>query len=259
MMAAQKQYAGADESSVQSAKANYYSVKASIPELQRQIREAENSLSVLLGEAPHSIPRGKLENQSLPTKFSTGVPLQVLANRPDVHAKEMNLANCYYNVNQARAAFYPSINITGQAGWSNNNGLVNPGKILASAIGSLTQPIFMRGQLTAQLKVAKAQQEAAFLAWKQSVIDAGSEVSNALMLYQTSTERVNLQNVQIASLQRNVEVAQKMFKMDSNYNYLNVISAQQSLLSAQLSNVADQFYKMQAVVNLYYALGGGQQ
>ena len=259
MMAAQKQYAGADESSVQSAKANYYSVKASIPELQRQIREAENSLSVLLGEAPHSIPRGKLENQSLPTKFSTGVPLQVLANRPDVHAKEMNLANCYYNVNQARAAFYPSINITGQAGWSNNNGLVNPGKILASAIGSLTQPIFMRGQLTAQFKVAKAQQEAAFLAWKQSVIDAGSEVSNALMLYQTSTERVNLQNVQIASLQRNVEVAQKMFKMDSNYNYLNVISAQQSLLSAQLSNVADQFYKMQAVVNLYYALGGGQQ
>lgn len=257
MMEAQKKYAGANESSVQSAKSNYYSVRASIPELQRQIREAENSISVLIAEAPHSIPRGKLDNQNLPDKFSTGTPVQALANRPDVHAKEMSLANCYYNVNKARAAFYPSLTISGQAGWSNNSGLVNPGKVLAAAVGSLTQPIFMRGQLTAQLKVAKAQQEAAFLAWQQSVLSAGSEVSNALMLYQSSTEQVNLEQVQIESLQRNVEVAQKMFKMDGTYNYLNVISAQQSLLQAQLSQIADQFYKMQAVVNLYSALGGG--
>ena len=262
MMVQQKKYAaGVDESAVQSAKANYYSVLASIPELQRQIRNTENALSVLLCESPHSIPRGKLENQSLPSKFSTGICVQLLGNRPDVHAKEMALANCYYNVKRARAAFYPSITISGSAAWTNSSGagIVNPGKILATAVGSLAQPIFQNGRLVAQLKVAKAQQEQAFLAWQQSILQAGSEVSNALALYQTSKERSALEKVQIESLQRNVEVAEKVFKMGQNGNYLNVISAQQSLLQAQLSKIADDFNKMQAVVNLYYALGGGDK
>lgn len=260
MMVAQKKYAGANESSVQSAKANYYSVMASIPELKRQIRETENALSLLLCEAPHQIPRGKLADQNLPETFSTGVSVQVLANRPDVHAKEMNLASCFYNVNKARAAFYPMLTISGTAAWTNSHGMiVNPGKILANAVGSLVQPIFQRGVLTAQLRVAKAQQEAAFLAWQQSVLNAGSEVSNALALYQTSSERIALVQTQVESLQRNVEVAEKLYKMDAGYNYLNVITAQQSLLQAQISQVTDQFYKMQAVVNLYYALGGGNK
>ena len=173
----------------------------------------------------------------------------------------MNLANCFYNVNKARSSFYPNISISGSAAWTNNSGagIVNPGKVLASAVGRLTQPIFQRGQLVAQLKVAKAQQEQAFLAWQQSVLKAGSEVSNALTLYQSSSKRSELEAVQIESLLRNVEVAEKLFKAKSDYNYLNVISAQQSLLQAQLSKVADDFNKMQAVVNLYYALGGGSK
>ena len=237
------------------------SVQASIPEIERQIRETENALSVLLCEAPHQIPRGKLDQQSLPESFSVGVPVQVLSNRPDVHAAEMKLANCYYNVNRARAAFYPALTISGQAAWTNSGGMgiVNPGKLLAAAVASVTQPIFARGQLTAQLRVAQAQQEQAFLAWQQSVLNAGSEVSNALMLYQSSTRRSALLAEQTASLERNVEVAEKMFKMSQNYNYLNIISAQQSLLQAQLSKVSNDFYRMQAVVNLYYALGGGQK
>ena len=261
LMVAQKKLAGADESAVQSARANYLSVQASIPEIERQIRETENALSVLLCEAPHQIPRGKLDQQSLPETFSVGVPVQVLSNRPDVHAAEMKLANCYYNVNRARAAFYPALTISGQAAWTNSGGMgiVNPGKLLAAAVASVTQPIFMRGQLTAQLRVAEAQQEQAFLAWQQSVLNAGSEVSNALMLYQSSTRRSALLAEQTASLERNVEVAEKMFKMSQNYNYLNIISAQQSLLQAQLSKVSNDFYRMQAVVNLYYALGGGQK
>ena len=200
-------------------------------------------------------------SQSLPETFSVGVPVQVLSNRPDVHAAEMKLANCYYNVNRARAAFYPALTISGQAAWTNSGGMgiVNPGKLLAAAVASVTQPIFMRGQLTAQLRVAEAQQEQAFLAWQQSVLNAGSEVSNALMLYQSSTRRSALLAEQTASLERNVEVAEKMFKMSQNYNYLNIISAQQSLLQAQLSKVSNDFYRMQAVVNLYYALGGGQK
>lgn len=261
LMVAQKKLAGADESAVQSARANYLSVQASIPEIERQIRETENALSVLLCEAPHQIPRGKLDQQSLPETFSVGVPVQVLSNRPDVHAAEMKLANCYYNVNRARAAFYPALTISGQAVWTNSGGMgiVNPGKLLAAAVASVTQPIFARGQLTAQLRVAQAQQEQAFLAWQQSVLNAGSEVSNALMLYQSSTRRSALLAEQTASLERNVEVAEKMFKMSQNYNYLNIISAQQSLLQAQLSKVSNDFYRMQAVVNLYYALGGGQK
>jgi NodT family efflux transporter outer membrane factor (OMF) lipoprotein len=262
MMVQQKQYsAGVDESAVQSAKANYYSVLASIPELERQIRSTENSLSILLGEAPRHILRSKLENQSLPSNLSTGVGIQLLANRPDVHAKEMALANCFYQVNKARAAFYPSLTINGSAAWTNNSGagIINPGKILASAVGSLVQPIFQKGQLKAQLKVTQAQEQSAFLAWQQSILTAGSEVSNALALYQSSWKRSELEKTQIESLQRNVDVAQKLFKMGSNYNYLNVISAQRSLLQAQLSQISDDFNKMQAVVNLYYALGGGSK
>ena len=261
MMVQQKQFAETDESAVMSAKANYYSVLASIPEIERQIREVENSLSLLLCEAPHQIKRGKLEDQSLPHKFSVGIPLQILSNRPDVHANEMALANCFYNVNKARSAFYPNSTIDGSAAWTNHSGggIVNPSKILSTAVASLVQPIFYRGQLTAALKVAKAQQEQAFLTWQQSVLNAGSEVSNALALYQSSQKRSELEKIQIASLERNVEVAEKMFKMSTNGNYLNVISAQQALLHAQLSKVGDDFNKMQAVVNLYYALGGGDK
>ena len=261
MMVQQKQYAGADESAVMSAKANYYSVLASIPEIERQIREVENSMSLLLCEAPRHIQRGKLEEQDLPSKFSVGIPVQILSNRPDVHAKEMALANCFYNVNRARSAFYPNITVSGSAAWTNSSGagIVNPGKILSTAVASLVQPIFRNGQLIASLKVAKAQQEQAFLAWQQSVLNAGSEVSNALALYQSSQKRSELQKVQVESLERNVEVAEKMFKMSVNGNYLNVISAQQALLQAQLSKVGDDFNKMQAVVNLYYALGGGDK
>ncbi len=261
LMVRQKELSATDESAVMSAKANYYSVLASIPEIERQIREAENSLSLLLCEAPQTIQRGKLESQRLPEKFSVGIPVQVLANRPDVHANEMALAQCFYNVNKARSAFYPNINVAGSAAWTNSSGagIVNPGKLLATAVGSLVQPIFMKGQLVAQLKVAKAQQEQAFLTWQQSVLKAGSEVSNALVLYQSSAKRSDYEAVQIESLQRNVEVAEKMFKMSQNGNYLNVITAQQALLQAQLSKVADDFNKMQAVVNLYNALGGGDK
>ena len=244
-----------------SAKANYYSVRSSVAEIKRQIRETENSLSLLLCEAPHSIKRSTFDQQRLPEKFSVGIPVQLLANRPDVHANEMALANCFYNVNKARSAFYPSINVGGSVAWTNSSGsgIVNPGKMLASAVGSLTQPIFANGRLVAQLKVAKAQQEQALLAWQQSVLQAGSEVSNALVLYQTSAERSALEQVRVESLQRNVEVAEKMFVMAQNGNYLNVITAQQSLLQAQLSQISNEFNRIQAIVNLYNALGGGDK
>lgn len=259
MMKLQKDLNMAKETSVQSAEANYYSVLAQAADLKRQIRETENSLSLLLGQPAQTIGRGKLEDQSLPTEFSTGVGIQMLNNRPDVHYAEMALAQCFYDVQTARSKFYPNISISASGAFTNNGGggIVNPGKWLLSAVGSLVQPIFQNGQLIAGLKVAKAQQEQAYNTWQNAVLAAGSEVSNALVLYNSSDEKSKLEQKQIESLTKNVEYTKDLFSMGSS-TYLEVITAQQSLLNAELSKVQDNFYKMQAVVNLYYALGGGR-
>ncbi len=259
MMKLQKELGRTKETSVQSAEANYYSVLSQSADLKRQIRETENSLSLILGQPAQTIGRGKLDEQSLPANFSTGVGIQMLNNRPDVHYAEMSLAQCFYDVNTARSRFYPNITISGSGAFTNNSGggIVNPGKWLLSAVGSLVQPIFQHGQLVAGLKVAKAQQEQAFNTWQQAVLSAGSEVSNALVLYNSSDEKSKLEAKQIASLEKNVEYTKDLFNMGSS-TYLEVITAQQSLLNAELSKVQDDFYKMQAVVNLYYALGGGR-
>ena len=259
MMKLQKDLNMAKETSVQSAEANYFSVLAQAADLKRQIRETENSLSLLLGQPAQTIGRGKLEDQSLPTEFSTGVGIQMLNNRPDVHYAEMALAQCFYDVQTARSKFYPNISISASGAFTNNGGggIVNPGKWLLSAVGSLVQPIFQNGQLIAGLKVAKAQQEQAYNTWQNAVLAAGSEVSNALVLYNSSDEKSKLEQKQIESLTKNVEYTKDLFSMGSS-TYLEVITAQQSLLNAELSKVQDDFYKMQAVVNLYYALGGGR-
>lgn len=259
MMKLQKELGNTKETSVQSAEANYYSVLAQAADLKRQIRETENSLSLLIGQQAQTIGRGKLDNQSLPSEFSTGIGIQMLNNRPDVHYAEMNLAQCFYDVQTARSKFYPSITISASGAFTNSSGagIVNPGKWLLSAVGSLVQPIFMNGQLVAGLKVAKAQQEQAYNTWQNAVLSAGSEVSNALVLYNSSDEKSKLEQKQIESLTKNVEYTKDLFSM-GNSTYLEVISAQQSLLNAELSKVQDDFYKMQAVVNLYYALGGGR-
>lgn len=250
---------GYRSTSVQSAEANYYSVMTQKTDLVRQIREVENSLSLLLGQPAQTIGRGKLENQSLPSSFSTGVGLQMLANRPDVHYAEMNLAQCFYDVQTARSRFYPNITISGTGAFTNNSGagIVNPGKWLLSAVGSLVQPIFQNGQIVAGLKVAKYQQEQAFNTWQNAILAAGSEVSNALVMYNSSEEKSKIEARQIEVLRQNVEDT-KSLMASSGSTYLEVITAQQSLLSVELSKIVDDFNKMQAVVNLYYALGGGR-
>lgn len=242
----------------QSAEANYYATMAKKTDIKRQIRETENSLSLILGEPAQIIPRGKLENQSLPSEFATGINIQLLNNRADVHAAEMKLAECFYNVKTARSRFYPSLTINASGAFTNNGGMgiVNPGKWLLSAVGSLTQPIFMRGQLIAGLKVAQAQYEQAYNTWQNSVLKAGSEVSNALVLYNSSDEKSKIEAKQAALLEKNVADTKKLIA-SAGSTYLEVITAQSNLLNTQLAKISDDFYKMQAVVNLYYALGGG--
>lgn len=252
--------AGYRSTSVQSAESNYYSVQAQKTDLVRQIREVENSLSLLIGQPAQTIARGRLEDQSLPENLSAGVSLNMLNNRPDVHYAEMTLAQCFYDVETARSKFYPNITISGSGAFTNNSGrgIINPGKWLLSAVGSLVQPIFQHGQLVAGLKVAKAKQEQAFNTWQNAVLAAGSEVSNALVLYNSSDEKSKIEAKQIEVLKKNVEDTKNLMA-SSGSTYLEVITAQQNLLNVELSKITDDFYKMQAVVNLYYALGGGRE
>jgi NodT family efflux transporter outer membrane factor (OMF) lipoprotein len=249
---------GVRSTAVQAAEASYYSVLAQKEDMRRQIRETENSLSLLLGRQAGLIERGTLAEQSLPTEFSTGVGIQLLANRADVHANEMALAQCFHDVQTARSRFYPSLSISGSGAFTNSSGagIVNPGAWLLSAVGSLVQPIFQNGQLIANLKVAKAQYEQAYNTWQNSVLQAGAEVSNALVLYNASDAKSKIEAKQVAVLKQNVEDT-RMLMATAGSTYLEVIEAQSSLLNAELSKVQDDFYKMQAVVNLYYALGGG--
>lgn len=256
MMKLQMEFGRARSTSVQSAEAAYYSVKNQSVNIKRQIRESENSLSLLLGEPAQTIARGKLDGQSLPENYAGGVGVQLLSNRPDVHANEMALASCFYGVQNARSRFYPSINITANAGWTNGQSTINPAKFLVQAVGSLTQPLFMKGQLKAGLRVAEDQYKQAYNTWQNSILTAGSEVSNALVAYNAAKESEELEQKRIDVLKKNVEDIELLYKQSSS-TYLEVITAQQNLLNAQVSQVQDQFTKLQSIVNLYYALGGG--
>ena len=258
MMQLQMDYGRARSTSVQSAQSAYYGVQARATDIKKQTREVENSLSLLMGEPVHSITRGTLDNQKLPSNFSGGIGVEILSNRADVHANEMALAKCFYNINQARARFYPSLSIIASGGWSNGNGMVNPAKLLFNAIGKLTQPIFMQGKLRAGLRVAEDQYKIAYNKWQNSVLTAGSEVSNALVAYNAAEEKDVLYTKQIEILKKNVEQTQMLYNQSSS-SYLEVITAQQNLLNAEISQVQDQFSKLQAIVNLYYALGGGSK
>ena len=258
MMKLQMEFGRARSTSVQSAEAAYYSVQTQGADIKRQIRETENTLSLLLGEPAQSIARGSLENQSLPTNFSGGIGVQLLSNRADVHANEMALAQCFYNIQEARSRFYPALNISPTGAWTNSNGLVNSGKLLLSVVGSLTQPIFMRGQLKAGLRVAEDRYKQAYNTWQNSILKAGAEVSNALVAYNSADEKNKLQQQQIDVLKQNVDHTQMLYAQSSS-SYLEVITAQQSLLNAEISQVQEQFTKLQAIVNLYNALGGGSK
>lgn len=243
---------------VSQTEANYYSIQSSLQDIRYSIRQTENSLASLLGDTPHSIQRGKLAGQVVPQELTIGVPVQLLSNRPDVKSAESALTQAYYTTNEARSMLYPSLRLSGSLGWTNNAGMImNPGNLLLSAAGSLTQPLFNAGANRARVKIAKAQQEEAKLAFQQTLLNAGSEVNNALTQCQTARNKTTLRTSQITSLETAVKSTQLLMQHGSS-TYLEVLTAQQSLLSAQLSQVTDRFDEIQGLVNLYHALGGGR-
>ena len=247
-----------DDAAVLQAKANRMTLEAAVLSVRKSIRDTENSLSALLAMVPQSIRRGTLDGQEFPEELAVGVPVQLLANRPDVRQAELNLAQAFYATNAARTAFYPGVTLSGAAGWTNNGGggILNPGSWLLSAVGSLTQPLFNKGTNIANLKVAKARREEAALLFQQSVLNAGKEVNDALVQCQTAQARIKIGIRQIDTLQEAVHKT-KLLMRHSSTNYLEVLTAQQSLLNAELIQTQDLFDKVQGIITLYHALGGG--
>ena len=245
---------------VEQSKALLYATQVSIPSLKIQIQQTENSLSLLLGRTPGSIERSDLAIQSLPNTLNYGVPAQMLALRPDVRQAELSFRSAFELTQAAQASFYPTISLTtGMIGYAGTNTLAQffkPENLFASIIGGLTQPLFAKKQLIGQLKIAKAQQEEALLTFEQTVLSAGSEVSEVLYTYETSRTKNGTRDLQIKSLGTAVYYTQELLK-SGLANYTEVLTAEQNLLSAQLSQVSDKLEQLQAVVNLYKALGGG--
>ena len=248
----------ADRATLSQAEASRLSAESSLLSLQRQVAEQENALCVFIGEVPHRLERGTLDGQQFPDRMSVGLPIELLSRRPDVRQAEASLMQAFYATNSARSAFYPSITLSGSAGWTNSGGtaITNPGAWLLQAVGSLVQPLFNRGQNIANLKIAKAQQQEAVLAFKQSLLDAGQEVNNALIQWQTAREQILLDQEQVKQLETTVSDTRLLMEHDT-VNYLQVITARQSLLSAQLTLASDRYSEIQGVINLYHALGGG--
>lgn len=256
-----KEAAMTNEAAIGQAEANYYSLLASVPTLKENITQTENALCVLLHEAPHPIARGAFDADGFPSSFSTGVPLQLLRNRPDVYAAEMQLASAFYDVNIAKSSFYPTLNITAQGAWTNNAGsmIVNPGKVLASLVGSLTQPLFAKGQLRANLKISQLQYENAEMQFEQTLLNAGQEVSNALASYNSAVQQQEICQKQVEKLTSTLESTKQLFQYSASTTYLEILTAQQSLVQAQLTLISDKFDKVQAAIDLYQALGGGRE
>ena len=248
-----------NEAALAQTEATYYSIYTSMLDLKEQINQAENAMSLLLFETPQAIERGSLYDQNFTEEFSVGIPLQMLSNRPDVRSAEQALAQAFYMTNAARSAFYPSITLSGSIGWTNSiaGAIVNPMQAIASAVGSITEPLFNRRMNVAQLRIAKAQQEEARLAFQQTLLNAGSEVNDALMQYQTAKGKAGYYEKQVSSL----EIAAKstaLLMKHGNTTYLEVLTAQQTLLNARLNNIANRFSEIQSIITLYRALGGGR-
>lgn len=247
-----------NEAAVLQAKANKLSVEANILTLEKEILAVENSFCALLGIVPMPVERSSMAMQELPETLSAGVPLDLLSRRPDVRQAELALAQAFYSVNSARASFYPNITLSGAIGWTTGNGNIalDPGSLIANFIAGLTQPVFGRGANKARLQAAQAQHEQAAYLFRQSLLDAGVEVNNALTMWQTAKKRVELDKKQVLNLQAAVWNTQLLMK-HGNADYLEVLTAQKNLLQAELTEASDRFDEVQSVINLYQALGGG--
>lgn len=253
-----KEAARVTEAAVVQSEAQRYAAEVTIPDLKQSIRETENALSILLGHTPAAIDRTALGDQQPIAVLQTGVPAQLLSNRPDVQAAEFNFRYAFELTNVARTFFYPTLAITGSTGLSSLTfpNLFDPGSIVASIGASIAQPIFNRRANKTRLEVARAQQQEAYVNFRNTILIAGQEVSDAISLYETALEKAAIRTNQMTALERSVDYSEELLE-NGFANYTEVINARQFLLQAELGRVNDRLQQLQATVNLYRSLGGG--
>jgi multidrug efflux system outer membrane protein len=258
MMKALKEADVVTEAAVVQSEASRYAAEVTIPDLKQLIRQTENALSILLGRQPGLIKRGELSEQKPANLLHTGVPAQLLSNRPDVQEAELNFRYNFELTNVARTYFYPALTISASGGFSglSISNLFNPASLVGSIAAGLTQPLFNQGINRTRLKVAQEGQKQALLNFQNIVLTAGQEVSDDMASYQSTIEKTSLRDSQIMNLQKAVEYTQLLVRY-SSANYTEVLTAQQSLLSAQLNQVNDRLQQLQSILNLYHDLGGG--
>jgi NodT family efflux transporter outer membrane factor (OMF) lipoprotein len=239
--------------------ANKFSIEVTIPDIRQNIYTAENGLSVLLGRTPGLIERDSLDGQQISYDIKTGIPASLLANRPDVMEAEYQFRYSFDLTNVARSYFYPSLTISANGGFSETDlsRLFNLNTIFWNLTGGLVQPIFNQGINDQRLKIAKANQEEYLAVFKQTLLNAGKEVANAMHEYQTASDKMTLRSNQIKYLGKSVDYTMELLKYTSNTNYTDVLTSEERLLSAQLGSINDKLQQLQALVELYRSLGGG--
>lgn len=245
---------------VAQSEANYYSILASIPDLEQQINITQNTLSLLLNTYPQKWEVTSNLDFEIPAALVNGMPISYLAVRPDVAAAERSMASAYYSVNSAKANFYPSLTISAQGGFTNllGNMVTNPGKWFVQLAGSIVAPIFSRGQNISTLEAAKANQKIALNNFEYAVLNASAEVSDAMIKYNMNAEKkVQIEN-QIVALEKSVEYTQELLSFNQSTTYLEVLTARSQLLQAQLSGLACWHAKVTSLIDLYQAAGGGR-
>ena len=244
---------------VMQSQAGLYSVEVTIPDIRQNIRETENTISLLLGRDPSAITRDSLDHETVTTDLRMGLPAHLLANRPDVQEAEFQLRYYTELTNVARTYFYPALTITGEGGLSSNSmaHFFDASAFFGSLVGGLTQPIFNNGLNRQRLEVAKGQEQEYLLTFKKTLLTAGQEVSNALFDYQSATTKIITRTQQIHFLQKAVDYTKELMRADAKANYTDVLTSEQNLLTAQLQGVNDHLQELQAIVTLYASLGGG--
>ncbi|NML36626.1 TolC family protein [Chitinophaga sp. G-6-1-13] len=240
-------------------KANHADAKVAIPDVKKQIRETENAICLLLNRAPGPIKRGALSSFSLPADFRVGVPATLLGNRPDVKEAEQLLRTSFENTNVARSFFYPSLTITGGSGFSSFDfsNWFSGTSLFANIAGGLAQPILAKGENKARLKTAEADQQIAMYNFQKIMMQASQEVSNALFVIETAEEKHAERSTQLQFLEQSVTFIKELLKYNSSTNYIDVLTSENNLLIAQTHSIEDTMQKIQGIIQLYRALGGG--
>lgn len=248
-----------NEAAIMQAEANYLSILANLTDLRHSLHEANNTMALLLKKMPQEFPIEEL-NFAPPTLVLNGIAMEQLAARPDVRAAEKSLAAAYYTTNSARAAFYPGLTLSAGYTFTNSAGNIihNPGQFISSLVGSITAPLFSRGQNIARLQATKAQQQQALNTFEKTLLSAASEVSNALTAYESNLEKQTHLTAQVEDLKKASDYTGELYAMGES-TYLEMLTAQSSLLSAQMSLIACELSQAQAVINLYQSLGGGRE